>query len=101
MTAVCTTPSEAGTNETPTPARPKRRQVEHLFWVSAMNAAADMGVQCRTLCGHWQFIDGRPTAREHLQTVGRLVPLPEPEDCKNCLRAFVAHQRRQYDKGAR
>lgn len=87
------------------PARAKRRKVVHLHWAGDMEAAEAMRVQCRTLCGQWVFLHRKPEdrdkPRDFLETVGGLVPLPEPEDCKNCLRSWVAVKRRQFDQGAR
>jgi hypothetical protein len=93
-----TTASQTSNRPTTTPnsAKPRRRKVNHLFWVDAMKFAAEYGLQMRSLCGVWKEPD-KPR-RDEDQNVVEFVggtPLPKPEDCKRCLRVLEANWRRE------
>ena len=92
-TATETISAPASTNEQRTK-RTKRTKVEHYFWTADMNFAAEVQVDMRSLCGVWDEPQESP-ASNFIPVVGGLVPLPDPEDCKRCLRVLAAELRRR------
>lgn len=86
-----TAPSRATT--TSWKSKPKRRNVQHYFWVKTIEAANAMGVYMRSLCGVWESPSGDPPDNI-VEVVGGMMPLPEIADCRRCLRVLEAYHRR-------
>lgn len=79
--------------------KPVDSKVEHFYWTDHMQAAAEMGVQMRSLCGVW----ADPVDREYAKKPDRVTltkdshrVVAETADCKRCIRVLNScHGRRQ------
>lgn len=95
----CTTPAP----ESATYTKQRSREVKHLFWVDTMRVAEELQVDMRSLCGVWKSpgeLVERDEDRDLLEHVG-FMALPEPDDCKRCIRVFEAHNRRKWEQRQR
>ena len=66
---------------TDSPSRPKKRQVEHLYWVKQMEWSVRTGRPIRSICGVVRKETG--SIGDHTVIVGELMAVPEPEDCSS------------------
>lgn len=97
MSAAIERAVESATPTSPEQGRTTRKaptKTLHLYWVKHMEAAVELNVEMRSLCGVWT----RPARPGHIpDVVDGYRPVPIPRDCKRCLRIYEAALRREWE----
>lgn len=74
----------------------QRGRVAHLRWARHLEWSEKTGKPVPTLCGAKWSVEQAVGPELYVETIGGLMAVPEPRDCKRCLRVFEAYLRRRY-----